>query len=159
MNTAIVALNEVHVWRIVLAQRADEVQRCNAVLSTDEIERADRYYLERERSHFTVARAAMRTILNLRFCYGRTASLNFLADWSNMGSNSRVPTLQVALLGVTTRLTVGVDIERIDPDFSTDDVAERFSSPTEAQVFRSPAPLRAEGFFPAGHGRKPTSRR
>lgn len=152
------ALNEVHIWQIDLAKQEDEIQRCRRVLSADEIERADRFYFERDRRRFTVARAAMRGILSryagvdaadLRFSYGPKGKPALAGGLEQSGIEFNLShSAERALLAVARGMELGVDIEWIKADFATDEIAERFFSATEVQCLRSlPAGRRAEAFF------------
>jgi 4'-phosphopantetheinyl transferase len=152
------ALDEVHIWRIDLTKQDDEIQRYRRVLSADEIERADRFYFERDRRRFTVAREAMRDILSrytalpamdLCFSYGPKGKPELSGGLEQSGIKFNLShSAEIALLAVTRGLTVGVDIEWIQADFATDDIAERFFSATEVQTLRSlPTDQRAEAFF------------
>jgi 4'-phosphopantetheinyl transferase len=158
VNALPLALNEVHIWQIDLARGHDEVQWYRRVLAADEAERADRFYFERDKNRFTVARAAMRDILsrytglaaqNVHFSYGAKGKPELSGSMEqneirfNLSHSS-----ELALLAVTRGLTVGVDIEWVKSDFATDDIAERFFSVTEVQTLRSlPADQQAEAFF------------
>ena len=55
--------DEVHLWRIDLAAVAPAEKRWQKILSPDERARAARFHFERDRQHFTAARALLRTIL------------------------------------------------------------------------------------------------
>ena len=70
--------DEVHVWRARLDRNRSCVQSLQQILSADEQGRAGRFYFEKDREHFTVARGLLRVILSryldiepsqLRFCY------------------------------------------------------------------------------------------
>src|SRR5690349_18979146 len=52
----------VHVWRASLDQPAALVERMAGILSEDERTRAARFFFERDRQHFIVARGALRMI-------------------------------------------------------------------------------------------------
>jgi len=154
----LLAFNQVHIWRINLAQQDDEIQRCRRVLSADELDRADRFYFERHRRRFTVARAAMRHILSryagidapgLRFSYGQKGKPALAGGLEQSGIEFNLShSSERALLAVARGLRLGVDIEWIKPDFATDEIAERFFSATEVDCLRSlPAGQRAEAFF------------
>lgn len=151
-------LNEVHIWRINLARPDDEVQRCRRLLSGDEVERADRFYFDKDRGRFTVARAAMREILSrytgvaamdLHFSYGPRGKPELSGGLEQSGIKFNLShSSECALLAVTLGLIVGVDIEWIKADFATDEIAERFFSVTEVENLRSlAASQRAEAFF------------
>ena len=151
-------LNEVHIWRIDLARPDDEVQRCRRLLSGDEVERADRFYFERDRARFIVAHAVVREILSrytgvaamdLRFSYGPKGKPELSGGLEQSGIKFNLSHSSArALLAVTPGLIVGVDIEWIKADFATDEIAERFFSATEVQALRSlAADQRVEAFF------------
>jgi 4'-phosphopantetheinyl transferase len=54
---------EVHVWLAELEQPARTVQQITSVLSSGELLRAQRFYFERDRRCFIVARGVLRRIL------------------------------------------------------------------------------------------------
>lgn len=158
MNVLTLAIEEVHIWRIDLAQEDAEIRQCRALLAADEIERADRFYFARDRKRFTVARGAMREILSrytgagavdLRFSYGPKGKPELSVDMKQTGIKFNLSHSQeVALLAVTRGLNVGIDVEWIKADFATDDIAEQFFSAAEVQTLRSlPVSQRVEAFF------------
>lgn len=128
------------------------------ILSPDERERADRFRFAKDRLHFTLSRAALRTILGLylesspksvRFAHnsfgkpllvGEAASgpLHFNA------SNSH----ELALYAFSAEQEVGVDVEYIRPEFASEEIAGRFFSRRETAALLGLAPeLRARAFF------------
>src|SRR5580700_10328276 len=71
--------DEVHVWRASLDQPKSQIDSFLETLSADEQGRADRFYFDKDRRHFIVARGVLRAILGcyrnrppacLAFCYG-----------------------------------------------------------------------------------------
>src|SRR5262252_335545 len=88
------AAAEVHVWQICLVGVEGITYCCRKLLSCDEIQRADRFHGERERSRFIVARAAMRKILGryvkalpqaLVFSYGPKGKPEFSSGFARSG--------------------------------------------------------------------------
>ena len=55
--------NTIHVWRVSLDVDADAIAKYRALLSADEVVKADKYYFERDRRKYTVARGMLRTLL------------------------------------------------------------------------------------------------
>lgn len=158
MNVLTLAHDEVHIWRIDLVNHEETIQRCRSVLSSDEVERADHFYFERDRRRFTVARAATREILSrytgvapmrVSFSPGPKGRPELSGGLEKSGIRFNLShSSELAILAVTHGLAVGVDIEWINADFATDDIAERFFSATEVQTLRSiPSSQRAEAFF------------
>ena len=149
-----ISREEVHVWRIDLTH-ADAIDF--SVLSDGELERAARFHFENDRSRFKVARAALRSILGryaqlvpdaLVFrqnAYGkpfltnpRTAGLHFNLSHSK----------DVALLAVSREREVGIDVEFMRPDFTTQEVADHFFSAAEVATLAGvEARLRTRAFF------------
>jgi 4'-phosphopantetheinyl transferase len=150
--------NQVDIWRIDLVGQPDEIQHYRRLLSQDEIERADRFYFEKHRRRFIVARAAMRQVLGryinvapgtLVFSYGAKGKPELAGGQEERPIQFNLShSDDVALLGVTQGLVLGIDIEQVNPEFSTDGIAERFFSPSEVRCLQAlPADARAEAFF------------
>jgi 4'-phosphopantetheinyl transferase len=152
------APGEVHLWQIHLLGSDDEIRWGRSVLSADEIQRADRYYFERHRRGFIVARAGLRKILStylnvlprdIAFSYGEKGKPNLAPGLAGSGLNFNLShSGDYGLLAVTQRSCLGVDIEFIDYERASEEIAARFFSPGEVDTLCAvPVGGRAEAFF------------
>jgi 4'-phosphopantetheinyl transferase len=155
----------VHVWRIALDLDEDAIERLSPHLSPPERERAGRFVFDVHRKRYIVAHAALREILSLGtgmeprdlvFREGPRGkpSLDLScsrpspspAGYSAVEFNLSHSD-DLALLAVSRRV-VGVDVERIRPSFTGDEIAERFFSNRETTALRALEPgQRVNGFF------------
>jgi len=144
-----------HVWRIALDQDDDMLQRFRSTLEGGELNRAGRFHFDKHRRRFIVARGFLRTVVArylgwqpeaLRFEYGAFGkpalgsghTLRFNLSHSN----------EVALLAVALDAEIGVDVEHIRADFATEDIALRYFSRAEVEVFNALPPAeRVAAFF------------
>jgi len=150
--------DEVHVWLARLDQPLEMVTRSRSILSSDEKSRADRFHFEKDRTAYTVARAALKLLLAkyldmpaTNICFEYTAhGKPFLAS----AANSPGITFNIshsgglALLAFAIGRQVGVDVERIRPDFGTLEIAERFFSRSEVEsLLAQPVDQQSVCFF------------
>lgn len=149
---------QINIWRIHLLQDEHVINSCRNLLSGDEIERANRFHFAKHRRRFVIARAAAREILGkyleisprkLIFSYGAKGRPEISNDLNKRAmkfslSHSR----DLALLAIAQGLSLGIDVEFINGECATDDIAERVFAPREIRTLRSIIPTRrVEAFF------------
>ncbi|HEY6397456.1 MAG TPA: 4'-phosphopantetheinyl transferase superfamily protein, partial [Solirubrobacteraceae bacterium] len=139
-----VSAHEVHVWEGSLDLPGEAVQRFRALLSDDELERADRFRFEGHRSRYIVGRGQLRSLL-ARYLDAQPAALRFeygefdkpaLAGGSDLYFNL-AHSDGVVLYAITRAAEVGIDVEVEELRPRDERLAERFFSPSEAAMLRS----------------------
>lgn len=141
--------DEVHVW----CARADGTD-FRPILSPDELARADRYRMDRDRDRFIWCRGLLRTILGeqlrrppkaISFCYGPSGKPYLPGTELRFNlSHSQ----DAALIALAWERELGVDIEAIRADVAASGIAERFFSPGERQALSALSPEhRVRAFF------------
>ncbi|MEG4228571.1 4'-phosphopantetheinyl transferase superfamily protein [Microcoleus sp. N9_B2] len=151
-------INEIHVWRVSLAQTESCLQSLQQTLSTDERTKADRFHFPKGRSQFIVSRGALREILSryltinshiLRFDYNPYGKPSLsVAQGGNTLRFNLSHCREMAIIAITKNRDIGVDIEGINPRFPFLEIAEKFFSPLENSVLRLlPEHLQATAFF------------
>ena len=142
--------NEVHVWRAFLDLTTPQVQGLEQTLSPEELGRAERYYFQKDRKHFIVARGLLRNILSrylqiepyqIRFRYGPHGKpeLSGEGGWETLRFNVS-HSHGLALYAITRSREIGVDVECIRSVPEAEQIAERFFSTRENAVFRALPP-------------------
>jgi 4'-phosphopantetheinyl transferase len=148
----------VHLWQFEIALPIEQVMPYRNLLSQDENQRADRFYFDRDRIRFIAARAAMRSILagylnmtpeQIVFAYATNGKPELAGELSKSGLEFNLShSCDRALLGIASNACIGVDIEFINHEFTSDDIAQRFFAPGEVARLRAmPATERAAAFF------------
>jgi 4'-phosphopantetheinyl transferase len=143
---------EVHVWLADLNHSRFADRDIDCILSQEERERAARFYLQRDRNHFTAGRAMLRSILG-RYLNTDPRHLQFSrgphgkpALATERGSDALCFNLahshDVALCAVARGRDIGVDVERVRADVNVDLIAERFFSQREIAALGSLPPER-----------------
>jgi 4'-phosphopantetheinyl transferase len=148
---------DVHVWRAEL-NHSGTAQSFFRILAPDERSRAEKFYFQKDRDRFIIARAILRVILSqylhvepdqVRFCYGpygKPALIGIEGDKAVRFNVSHSHDL--ALYAVARGREVGLDVEYMREDFASEAIAEHFFSRGEVEALRElPANRRTEGFF------------
>jgi 4'-phosphopantetheinyl transferase len=150
-------VNHVDVWRVRLDEPAKTGSE-TSVLSPDEIARAGRFHFEKDRSHFTRCRSALRSLLagylaipaiEIRFEYLTSGKPQLAAEQNPRALQFNLShAANMALIAVGSERRLGVDIEKIRSDVDTASLAERFFSLRERVGLQAlPDHLRVRGFF------------
>ncbi len=125
--------DEVHLWRVDLANVAKGEQKWEQILSADERARAARFHFSRDRQYFTATRALLRTILGgyldsdpkaLRVPILRKRKAVFdPAAISKPVEFSVSHSGDVALLAFARGRALGVDVEQLRENFDHEAIA------------------------------------
>src|ERR1035437_1708303 len=157
-ETLVLGSDEVHVWRATLDQTPSQMQSFLHNLAADEQARAERFYFERDREHFIVARGVLRAILGgylnkapecLSFCYSSHGKPALAGESDRDAIRFNVAHSHgVALYAVTRGREVGIDLERIRFDLAVAEIAERFFSAREVAMLQTlPTEIQRQAFF------------
>lgn len=149
---------DVDLWRVDLDATATAEPRWRAVLSVDEIQRAQRFHFDRDRSHYCAARGLLRIVLSaylaarpedIRFRYLEKGKPELAEPGDASGVTFNVShSGGIAFFGFTRGRPIGVDVEKIRADFDTDAIARRFFSTREQeQLAALPREQRHRAFF------------
>jgi 4'-phosphopantetheinyl transferase len=148
----------IDVWRTNTDQPAEYVASLYDILGADERERADRFYFEKHRRRFIVARGVLRQILAQYLCVpARAVAFEYSEHGKPSIINSANPrnirfnvshSNECALFAFTLRREVGVDVEYIRADLDVESLARHSFSAGEVHVLCGLPPAeRREAFF------------
>jgi len=144
-----------HLWRIKLRQSESVRSRFWSILDKTEQARAKRFHFDKDRFAFIMARGALRAILG-KYSGNDPAKIHFFYSGHGKPYTNFSPKLNFnlshsgdyALLGLVREYNIGVDVELIRSNLATEDIATRYFSKDEAQVFRQlPENQKVEAFF------------
>ena len=143
---------------IMLDIAAEEVRALTQLLSAAEKNRANRFFRERDRRRYVVARARLRELLaprlgvpaqSIDFTYGTHGKPALAASFTDSDLRFNVSHCEdLAVVAFASGREIGVDVEavRVVPD--ADDIAARFFSRRENAAYLALAPRdRPLGFF------------
>jgi 4'-phosphopantetheinyl transferase len=139
--------DEVHLWLLQLSQPSKMLEALAATLDTEEVARTSKFRLTRDQHRFVAARGLLRHLLGsylgvaggrLRFEYGVSGKPFILDDDGQ-------PQIQFnlshsgdwALLGVTRKLAIGVDIEAVQEIPDAMEIALQNFAPSEIAALRT----------------------
>jgi 4'-phosphopantetheinyl transferase len=150
--------DDVHVWLIHAAAAGYSQDVLTAALSEDEKERASRFKFDKDRRLYTIAHAALRSLLSIylkveageiRFYSGANGKPKLAAPFAATGLEFNLShSNELALVAVARGKAVGVDVECIKRKFDFEEIARRFFAAGEvAALLELPEPLQREAFL------------
>ncbi|GAB4541452.1 MAG: hypothetical protein Fur002_09950 [Anaerolineales bacterium] len=141
MNAPRLLEDEVHLWRAPLNLRAERLSRFEKILAPEETLRAQRFSVQRARDEYIAARGFLRAILG---AYLQTPPQNVELGYGKYGKpflkNGKLEfnlahTAGLALIAVGVGAPLGVDVERARALPEAPDIARRFFSRAEQDIF------------------------
>lgn len=149
---------EIHVWRVSVAQHVCARSELRSVLSPEERDREARFHFAADRDQFLVAHGLLRVLIGrylgeepqqLLFAQGSYGkpTLDLSAKKTDLRFNLS-HSKGLVLCAVAKGREVGVDVEHIHHMADFQRIAEKYFSPAEqAELAASPAESRLVGFF------------
>ena len=135
--------NRVHVWRANLDLPMIEIERLAAILSTDEIAKANKFHFIEHRKRFIAARGILRQLLGnyleirpnkIKFEYSGYGKPRLAASMDDSSLQFNVShSLNYALYGFTNNHLIGVDLEFLREIKDAAELAKRFFTAGEFQ--------------------------
>lgn len=150
--------NKVHVWRVSLEVLKSDFEHLQRILADEELERANRFYFEKERRHWVIAHAFLRMLLG-RYLDIDPSKLRFITNDYGKPSLMYPPSGirlhfnlshsgELALYAFAYDRQVGIDVEYMRTDVDYSELATYHFSAHERAVFGAlPETLQKEAFF------------
>jgi 4'-phosphopantetheinyl transferase len=150
--------NQIHVWSAVLSDFESELPRFQAMLSSAERTKAERFRFSKDRNHYVIRHGILRVILGryleqrpaeIDFSYGRFGKPEIKGDLVNGGPTfNHSHSGDLALYAVTRACPIGLDVEYVRPIPHFEEIASQFFSHREAKMMMAlSTDCRLEGFF------------
>jgi 4'-phosphopantetheinyl transferase len=141
----------IHVWAFSLEGEPELVERCRAILTSDERQRADRFVFARDRTRHTIAHGVLRHLLG-RYCDITPESLCFEASAAGKPAltgplPARAATIHFnlthsadrALLGVSAGRELGIDLEKVRADIEAHAISRHYFFGSERDAIAASA--------------------
>jgi 4'-phosphopantetheinyl transferase len=146
------------IWRARLDICSDSLPRYSELLSHGELARADRFVFPQDRQRFVTCRATLRLLLGN---YLQIPPQSVLLEEGPQGKpivagSDLAPQMKfnlshshgIAVFAFAKEREVGIDVEKIRPDFASHEIAQRYFSSQEIAELDALAPqLYTAGFF------------
>lgn len=153
--------NTLQVWNIPLLVEESALEPLLTKLTHEEINKAAQFKFEKHRRRYIVAHAAMRTLLADQLQIP-TEELNISTQENGkpfIPNNTLFFNLshsdELAVLAISREGHVGIDVEQLNKEISTLDIAQRFFHPLEYDQLHNAAPeKRLELFYRCWTGKE-----
>jgi len=150
--------DQIHVWSVVLSDFDGELPQFQAMLSSVERMKAERFRFSKDSNHYVIRRGILRVILGrylehrpseIDFCYGPFGKPEIKGDLAGGGLNfNDSHSGDLAVYAVTRACPLGVDVEKLRPVPDFEEIASRFFTPREAETLIGlPSERQMEAFF------------
>lgn len=157
-ETIALANKELHVWQMTLDHPPVPIEVLSTWLSADEVARAERFTFPRDHNDFIVGRGMLRALLG-RYLGVSPSNISIQKGvrekpYVAIGSGESPLHFNVshshglAMYAFALHGQVGIDVEKLRPEFATEKIATQFFSTSEQNdLLRLSQESRVQGFF------------
>ena len=153
----VLAMDEVHVWRLPLAGPAGLAEGLTHLLAPDERDKAARFRFDIDRQRYVAGRVGLRVLIGrlldtpankLTFTYGPKEKPSLAANVDPPLEFNISHSGELILIALSRGRAVGIDVERIRADVAALDIAGRFFSENERNALARLDPaVQCRAFF------------
>lgn len=145
-NTLKIPPEEIHIWQVALDQHKELVDRLAQNLNREELDRANRFVIEKARQRYIVAKSTLRQLLSHYIGFppekidirlsekGKPYLINFPLEFNLSHSED------LAIYAFSAYQALGVDIEKKGKKIEVLKLAKRFFSQTEYKELKNLPP-------------------
>ncbi len=153
----VLANNEIHIWLCNLNIPNKNISNLEKILSRKELDKADKFHFPKDRNSFVVSRASLKIILS-KYINVEPTAVNFVYNkygkpFLDIKNDTNISfnlshSGNFCLIGITKNNKIGVDIEKINKDFSSLEIAKNYFSEKEyLALTKLPSNERGKAFF------------
>jgi 4'-phosphopantetheinyl transferase len=138
------AAGQIHLWCASMQDFAHHMDRLRELLSEDELSRATKFHFSRDRDHYIIRHGIRRLLLG-RYLGLRPDAIGILLGARGKPEVKSAPASlhfndshseDLVIYGVSSDVSLGVDIERVRPIADFENIATNYFSPREVGVMR-----------------------
>ncbi len=149
--------DEIHIWLCNLDVSEQSIKKSKEILSIAEIEKANKFHFLNDKKSYVISHANLRAILSkylnkdakkIGFSYNKFGK-PFLQDPKDKSICFNLShSGNFCLIGVTRSDKIGVDIEKINKEFSSLEIAKNYFSKKEySEILNLPIHERTKAFY------------
>jgi len=150
--------SDIHIWCASLSASPEDLSHYTSLLSQDEMQRAKRFYFERDHNHFIIGRGLLRTLLGsyldvepskIEFVYGQYGKPALKTGFYEKVLKFNLSHSEdLALYAFGLNHKIGIDLEHVHPMPDMDDFARQYFSLRENILINSlSGKQKEEAFF------------
>jgi len=149
--------DEIHLWLCNLKIPKQSISNLRQLLSKDELGKAEKFHFLKDRNSFIVSHASLRIILS-KYVKVKPAGIKFILNKYGKPLLYKPNETSISfnlshsgdfcLIAINRNDIIGVDIEKINEDFSSLEIAKNYFSKKEyTELFKLPSTKQSKAFF------------
>lgn len=137
--------DQIHLWVLKFSEYPFDKIQYEKLLDDSEIERMNNFKFDKDKKTYAITRSTLRVLLSRYIDIEPTDVTFYCNDYGKpfLGNANKDIQFNVShsgnygLIAITEKSPVGVDIEKINPDFASIEIAKKYYSQTENELLNN----------------------